>query len=835
MKEDRSARETALILVVDDDLAMRLLVRESLEIAGFQVEDAGNGLEGLGIFREVQPDLVLLDVMMPDMDGFQVSRTLRSIPGGDRIPIVMMTGLDDIESINRAYEAGATDFITKPFNWLVLGHRVRYMLRASAAFNELKRNGAKTRALLNAIPDRIFRIDREGTFLEFKGPVGPDLLMAPDEFIGRNVRDVLPLETGTLIMEAMQSAFGRGDIRTIEYHVPAAGISRFYEARIVVSGEDEVIAIVRDVTEQKEADKALKESEERYRDLFENANDLIQSVTPDGRFLYVNKAWRDTLGYSPEELENLTIFNVLSPECQPHCAEVFQRVMAGEDVGIIETEFMTKDGKRITIEGSVNCKVVNGAVVSTRGIFRNITERKQAEEEIIRLAYYDSLTGLPNRLLFKDRLRQSITYAQRYKKMLATLFLDLDRFKRINDTLGHSIGDRLLKGVAERLSHTLRQSDSVSRDGSEDFGSTVARLGGDEFTILLMEIDSVQDVAKVARRILQDMAKPFHLDGSEVFITTSIGITIFPYDGGDVDTLLKNADIAMYHAKEQGRNNFQFYTQSMNATAFERLVLENNIRKAIERDEFELFYQPQISVSNGEIVGMEALIRWNHPELGMISPAEFIPLAEESGLILPLGEWVLRRACGQIRELHDRGFSDLRISVNLSVHQLRQQGLVKTIKGIVEQYYLDARRLELEITESAIMKNAEATVETLMSLKSMGLRISIDDFGTGYSSLSYLKRFPIDTLKIDRSFIKDIPNDPDNAAITRAIIAMAHSLNLKVVAEGVETPAQFAFLKNEGCDEMQGFLLCRPLPFRKIGELLTEKRVFTTANVSAGN
>ncbi len=835
MKEDRSARETALILVVDDDLAMRLLVRESLEIAGFQVEDAGNGLEGLGIFREVQPDLVLLDVMMPDMDGFQVSRTLRSIPGGDRIPIVMMTGLDDIESINRAYEAGATDFITKPFNWLVLGHRVRYMLRASAAFNELKRNGAKTRALLNAIPDRIFRIDREGTFLEFKGPAGPDLLMAPDEFIGRNVRDVLPLETGTLIMEAMQSAFGRGDIRTIEYHVPAAGINRFYEARIVVSGEDEVIAIVRDVTEQKEADKALKESEERYRDLFENANDLIQSVSPDGRFLYVNKAWRDTLGYSPEELENLTIFNVLSPECQPHCAEVFQRVMAGEDVGIIETEFMTRDGKRITIEGSVNCKVVNGTVVSTRGIFRNITERKQAEEEIIRLAYYDSLTGLPNRLLFKDRLRQSITYAQRYKKMLATLFLDLDRFKRINDTLGHSIGDRLLKGVAERLSHTLRQSDSVGRDGSEDFGSTVARLGGDEFTILLMEIDSVQDVAKVARRILQDMAKPFHLDGSEVFITTSIGITIFPYDGGDVDALLKNADIAMYHAKDQGRNNFQFYTQSMNATAFERLVLENNIRKAIERDEFELFYQPQISVSNGEIVGMEALIRWNHPELGMISPAEFIPLAEESGLILPLGEWVLRRACGQIRQLHDRGFSDLRISVNLSVHQLRQQGLVKTIKGIVEQYYLDARRLELEITESAIMKNAEATVETLMSLKSMGLRISIDDFGTGYSSLSYLKRFPIDTLKIDRSFIKDIPNDPDNAAITRAIIAMAHSLNLKVVAEGVETPAQFAFLKNEGCDEMQGFLLCRPLPFQKIGELLTEKRVFTTANVSAGN
>jgi diguanylate cyclase (GGDEF)-like protein len=453
---------------------------------------------------------------------------------------------------------------------------------------------------------------------------------------------------------------------------------------------------------------------------------------------------------------------------------------------------------------------------------RYAIERKRTEERIVHMAYYDGLTNLPNRSLFLDRLSQALAHSSRYKDSCALLFIDLDNFKRINDTLDHRTGDLLLQGVAERLNSFVRSADTIARHRVRALASTVARLGGDEFTVLLTEIHSMQDAAKVSQRILYSLSNPFHLDGHEVFITASIGIALYPADGEDIDTLIKNADTAMYHAKNNGKNHFQFYKFSMNSTALERLNMENDLRRAITGNELSLLYQPRINIGSGTIVGAEALIRWQHPELGLISPARFIPLAEETGLIIPIGEWVLKTACRQKREWHrkDPVHAPVSVSVNISGHQFSQGNLVNIMEKILVDTGLDPSCLELEITESVIMKNADSTVALLHKLKDMGVKLSMDDFGTGYSSFNYLKRFPLDIIKIDRSFIKDITNSPRDAAIIKAMIVMAHTLEMKVVAEGVETEEQLSLLQDMGCDEMQGFLLCRPLPAEHVHEFL---------------
>ncbi|UCD35534.1 MAG: EAL domain-containing protein [Nitrospiraceae bacterium] len=445
---------------------------------------------------------------------------------------------------------------------------------------------------------------------------------------------------------------------------------------------------------------------------------------------------------------------------------------------------------------------------------RYAIERKRTEDRILRMAYYDTLTKLPNRSLFHDRLSKALAHAERYTGNCALLFLDLDNFKRINDTLEHRIGDLLIRGVADRLNHYVRSADTVARQGSGFITNTVARLGGDEFTILLTEISTIEDVAKVAQRILVILSQPFILDGHEVFASASIGIAIYPYDGEDMNTLIKNADTAMYHAKDFGKNNFQFYKNSMNATALERLTLENSLRKALERREFVLYYQPRVDIATGRIVGMEALIRWNHHQRGLIQPADFIPLAEETGLIIPIGEWVLKAVCKQNKIWQDSAdiYTPVILSLNLSGLQFRQDTLMKVIEKVLDSTGLDPSFLELEITESVIMKNADTTVVMLNRLKDMGVLISMDDFGTGYSSFSYLKRFPLDNVKIDRSFIRDINENDEDAAIVKAIIVMAHTLNLRVVAEGVESEQQLELLEEFGCDEYQGYFFSRPLP-----------------------
>jgi len=463
---------------------------------------------------------------------------------------------------------------------------------------------------------------------------------------------------------------------------------------------------------------------------------------------------------------------------------------------------------------------------------QELESRREAEEKIRVLAYYDSLTDLPNRTFFTELLRLAIAYARRHKLTMALLFIDLDNFKRVNDTLGHDMGDKLLLAVKDRLLASIRDSDYIARLDEDEITDVVSRMGGDEFILLLHNLAHVQDAGKVALRILEDLSETFHLNGREVFITASIGISLYPTDAEDGKDMLKNADVAMYHAKSAGRNAYRFYSKSMTDAALEYMTLENKLRKALESKEFLLYYQPKQSLSGGKIIGLEALLRWRPADGDMLMPTKFISLAEETGLIIPIGEWVLSTACLQNKAWHEAGYGPIVVSVNLSNRQFDQKDLIEVVTRALRNADLHPRYLELEITESAVMQNPEETIATLHKLRDLGIQISIDDFGTGYSSLNYLRRLPLDSLKIDRSFVMNLSTNPSDAAIVKAIIVLAHSLNLKVVAEGVETEQQLAFLRESECDEIQGYLLSRPLPVGEISKVLAGKPGETEKNAS---
>jgi diguanylate cyclase (GGDEF)-like protein len=454
-----------------------------------------------------------------------------------------------------------------------------------------------------------------------------------------------------------------------------------------------------------------------------------------------------------------------------------------------------------------------GVVYRIAGIAEDITERKLAEERLMHLAHYDVLTSLPNRVLFYDRLKLALAHAKRNQWTVGVMLIDVDRFKNVNDTLGHAVGDRLLQQVSERLMRSVRA------------GDTVGRLGGDEFAVVLSNLATAQDGNLVAQKIMSSFKDPFRLEeGGEIYVTASIGISLYPDDSTDQDALIKNADAAMYRAKEVGRNAYRFYTPEMNARALELLSMESSLRRALDRREFLLYYQPKVNVTSGEIVGVEALLRWRHPERGLVSPVEFMPVLEETGLIVPVGEWVVKAVCAQISVWQSAGIDPKAVAINLSARQFVDKDLGTTIKRILEENRIDPHLIEFEITESSLMANTEESIRTLELLAHLGVGLSIDDFGTGYSSLGYLKRFPLDALKIDRSFVRDITTSTDDATITRAVISMAHSLGLKVIAEGVETQEQIAFLAEHGCDEFQGFYFSRPLPSDECGAWLKEGR-----------
>jgi diguanylate cyclase (GGDEF)-like protein/PAS domain S-box-containing protein len=559
------------------------------------------------------------------------------------------------------------------------------------------------------------------------------------------------------------------------------------------------IGMVEDITERKRTEEALRESEERYRDLFENATDIVFTHDFNGRFLAVNRVMERVTGYTREELLSLNVTSLVAPEYHGVAAEYLKKIYKGEDMLPYEIEIIGKDGRRIPLEVSERILYKDGRPVLVQGIARDIRERKRAEQAIRQLAFHDALTGLPNRMLFEDRLRMALSRAQREKSMLAVMFLDLDRFKVVNDTLGHSEGDRLLQAVASDLTKLVRE------------GDTVARVGGDEFTILLPEIDRIGDAVQVAERILETLKQPRLLGEQEFRVTASIGVTAYPDDGADVETLLRNADTAMYRAKERGRDNYQLYTRAMNANILERLALERDLWHALEREEMKVWYQPIVDIATDRIVGAEALVRWLHPERGTVLPEMFVPLAEETDLIVPLGEWVLRHACRWGSHWNRFVPHPVRITVNISARQLQQGNFVEVISRALLEAGMDSSLLQLEITEGAVMKNVEPTVRMLTRLQQMGVQIAVDDFGTGYSSLSYLKRLPIDAVKIDRSFVRDIANDSNDAAIVTSVITMAHNLGLKVIAEGVETEEQLEFLRRAGCDEFQGYLFSRAM------------------------
>jgi len=464
-----------------------------------------------------------------------------------------------------------------------------------------------------------------------------------------------------------------------------------------------------------------------------------------------------------------------------------------------------------------------GRVIRLAGTVQDISARKLAEKQIEYLALHDGLTGLPNPRFFRDEVTKAVSGAVRLETMLATLFLDLDRFKNVNDSLGHGIGDLLLKEVAERVTHCLRKGDAVSREPEGSQENVLARQGGDEFTVLLTTLRHAEDAARVAQRILDALASPFRIEGHEIFTSASIGIAVFPDDGRDVETLLKNADTAMYTAKEEGRKNYKFFTEAMNKAASAKLALESDLHNALRQNEFILHYQPQIEVASREIIGVEALIRWRHPRRGLVPPLEFIPLAEERGLIVAIGEWVLRSACEQASAWQRAGLGKITVAVNMASPSFRQLDLLTVVADALEKSGLDPGCLELEVTESIMMRDVEAVLTTLKKLKGIGIHLSIDDFGTGYSSLSYLQRFPLDALKIDRSFVGNI-DKPEGSAIALAIMALAKSLNLKVIAEGIETEHQARILREHGCEFMQGFLFSRPVTAEEMTSLLQQQQ-----------
>ncbi|HEV7426985.1 MAG TPA: EAL domain-containing protein [Thermoanaerobaculia bacterium] len=561
------------------------------------------------------------------------------------------------------------------------------------------------------------------------------------------------------------------------------------------------IGVHNDVTERRMAEEALRESEARYRLMAENSTDMISRTSNRGIVLYASDACRRLLGYEPSELVGRSFYDFIF-EVDREEVRYLSSLIHESGPTTFAYRVEKKDGSLVWFETTSRSvrDALTGKIREIVGVSRDVTERKRVEEQIEYQAYHDALTGLPNRRLFRDRLTVALAHARRMKHPLAVMFLDLDRFKVVNDTLGHSVGDELLKAIAARLQASLREEDSI------------ARMGGDEFTVLLADLKTPDAAAKIAQKVLDTVALPLQIEGTELFITTSIGIALFPSDGDTAEGLLANADHAMYRAKDAGRNSYQMFTPAMNSRALERLSLENDLRHALDRGELELHYQPQINIASGRVTGVEALLRWNRPGFGVVGPKEFIPIAEETRLIVTIGEWVLREACRQARAWQGERASGFRMAVNLSPRQFQHSDLPQVIAAALEHSGLAPGDLELEITESLAMQNTSRTISTLHRLREMGVQIAIDDFGTGHSSLNYLRNFPIDSVKIDQEFVQEIEVSAPDRAIVSAVIGMARGLRLRVTAEGVETAEQLEFLREQGCEEVQGFLFGEPVP-----------------------
>lgn len=880
----------------------------------------------LGYSREefCSPDFDFMDLVAPDFhdlvrENFAVHMKGSEVPSYE-YAIVTKEG-KRIEAIN------TTKLINYEGENAILGI-VTDITEHKRAEEALLKSETKHRALLEAIPDMMFRISKGCIFLDFKEAKDFTPLLPPTQFLGKNISEVLPVEVAEQTMHHADRALMTGGTEVFEYQMLMDGDFRSYEARIVPCDEAEAIVIVRDITERrkaeedlrikdsaiassinaiaiadlegrvtyvndsflklwgyesaeevlgkyptefaqdrgkaaeiieelhkggnyigetvamkkdgssfmvqlsaslvadekgkpicmmasflditesKRAEEALRHSQEKFGNLFKHSNDGIILHDVEGNIIDVNRKAIEQFGYSKSELLSLAVQDLHPPGMKEKCANAFEKVSRDGFVNM-EVVFRKQSGEDFPAEVSASMFEIAGKKV-IQGIVRDITERKLAEEQLERQAYYDQLTALPNRVLFTRQLGHAVMRAKKKGYLFAVLFMDLDRFKIVNDSLGHMIGDQLLVAVARRLEACIRPDDMV------------ARLGGDEFAILIKGIHDVSDAIRVADRIQKRLVLPFNLAGQEVFTTASIGIaqSVTGYDREE--DILRDADSAMYRAKALGRARYEMFDRSMHVSAMNLLQLEADLRRAIERKEFLLHYQPIVSLEDGRIRSIEALVRWAHPQRGLIQPMEFIPLAEDTGLIVPMGEWILRTACAQARQWRDAGYRNMRVQVNLSARQFQTPNLRDLVRSALMETGLEARFMDIEITESIAME--DHSISILNELAAMGVRITIDDFGTGYSSLVSLKRFPIDAIKIDKSLIGDVTGDANAQAIVAAIIAMAHSLRIKVIAEGVEAEGQLAFLHSRHCDEMQGFLFSRPVPDAEMTKLLLEGR-----------
>ena len=758
----------ATILIVDDEPKNRSLLEVLLKPEGYLTVTANSGEEALAIVAEKPPDLILLDVMMPGLDGHDVAAKLKGNPATRNLPIIMLSALGDRGSKLAGLNAGAEDFLTKPIDRVELWVRVRNLLRLKECNDVLAEHNQLLEQAVRGRNEEITERKRAETQII-------RLNRLYEIVSGINAAIVRTRNRQELFTETCDIAVKHGQFRMAwigSVDSKGTGLSPLAWSGFDEGYFDKITQAIRN----NKADTLVL----AMRALQEKTPVVCNDIDSDPQFAH----WRiDALqrGY-----RSMGVFPLMG-DSQP----VGLFVLYAPELNFFDVEEI-----KLLTELTANISYA--------------LEYLKKEEKLNYLAYHDVLTGLPGRTLFHDRLVQAVTNAHRHGDKLGVLFIDLDHFKNINDSLGHYVGDMLLKQVAALFTACMREDD------------TVARLGGDEFVVILASMASEDEAWMVSQKILKLMTEPFTIEAHELFVTCSIGIALYPKDGDDAKTLLQSADGALYLAKNKGRNNAQFCTAEMNAKALERLTLESELRQAINRQEFLLHYQPRVDMVSGEITGMEALVRWQHPVQGLLYPTKFIPVAEESGLIVPLGEWVLRTACEQNKAWQLAGLKPVSIAVNLSARQFKQQDLVELVSSILQETELDPSYLELELTESMVMQNVEAAIATLTQFKVIGVKLSIDDFGIGYSSLNYLKHFPIGFLKIDQSFVRDITTNRDDAIIAKIIISMAHDLGLRVIAEGVETEEQKSFLCSHRCDEMQGYFFSMPLPAEEFEILLKE-------------
>jgi diguanylate cyclase (GGDEF)-like protein/PAS domain S-box-containing protein len=857
------------ILVVDDDALIREIAKDILSSADHTVFTAKDSYECFNVLKKEAINVVLLDLVLSSESGMDLIPTISEI--SPKSAIIMMTAHASTDIAIEALRKGAYDFLQKPLQETHLLHSLNKVVDRQSLLNQ-------NETLLKSLEERL-------TMLEIYKQVSTAISSTLDlqellKKVMQLVKTIIHAEacsvllhdekTGELVftvalgkktkgLNKISIKSGQGICGWVYKQKKPLLIrdakedKRFYQKADQKTGFDTksmitvplliknktlgVIQVINKVNgdyfEVEDLDtlmtlsapvaiaidnaritEELKMSEEKFHEMSSSAQDAIIMMNGDGKVSFWNTAAERLFGYLSKEAVGNSLNSLIVPSIHTKAfMKGFEKFKStGKGVVLGKTMMLSaarKDKTEFPVEISTSA-VKLGAEWNTIGIIRDITERKEFEDKIRELADHDQLTGLPNRRLLIDRFNQVLARARRYNSLAAFLFLDLDRFKTINDSLGHAIGDELLKAVAGRLKKCIRSAD------------TVARIGGDEFTIVVQDIKSVGDITKLVEKIFSLFDLPFGLQGNELFVTTSMGISIYPNDGEDANTLIKNADIAMYKAKNQGRNNYKLYTPAMNQRAMERLKLENKLRRATEREEFILHYQPQVEVKTGKIVGMEALVRWIDPEKGIISPADFIPLAEETGLIVPIGEWVLQAACKQQVIWREKGLNNVKVAVNISIRQFQQPEFLNILTNTLKKTGIEPSHLELELTESIIMDDVEKTIDLLREIISMGIKLAIDDFGTGYSSMEYLKKMPLSCLKIAMPFVHDICVNKDDKAISIAIIKLAHSLGLNVIAEGVEDKKQYELLESLQCDIIQGYLVSKPQPVNEIEGFLKE-------------